>query len=288
MMKHIAIVPITLGLSAATALAGPAETVAPSSEWVGDITLGYNYTNLSGEDNASNEAGAFGAFDLEFQLGRQFDNYFVQFDLFGEFTDIDSNENDSYDDGLGIAAHVMRDTSFGGIGGFIGALETHQDEDNTDSSERYFAGLEAKWDPSDCSSYYFQVGYFFGAGGNDSNGRDSLREATFLRVVGTKELTECLSLIGEVGYVTGEMDSDDDGVDIVNLGIALNKQISDSLVASLSYDYAYYHQEEQTGKLTEHVLGLSLTYSFGASERGTDLSVPRVLRMSGMTGGQLE
>jgi hypothetical protein len=281
-MKKLATLSICLGSAVATATAGVSpEVVTPvSSGWVGDVNLQLNYARLDGNPVSSPEEDEYSSAYLEFQLGRDFGNYFVQADVFGEMTDAEGSDN-NYSDGFGTAVHVLRQTNFGGFGVFGGGFTTQQDE----NSERLFAGLEAQLNRNE-ADYYFQLGYLFlGGHGEDE---DSINRAFFGRVVAQTELTKCLSLSAEFGGARGQMDGDNDNVTILNAGVALNQKISDSLVASLSYDYIRYDQGGENDLLNEHIVGLGLTYSFGSGSSSTNLSTPRFLRWSGITGGQLE
>ncbi len=274
--------------SAATAGSPQAISTPSASNWVGDFTLGLNHSNLYGYLSDDTEEDSYGAIELELQLGRNYGDYFVQADFFGEFTDVGS-ANDSYDEGVGTAIHIMRQLNNNtGLGVFFGGLMTTQDNDSSDRSNRYFIGLESKLDRNE-ADYYFQLGYLFGNSGDDNNGGDeSIRDATFARVVAERALTENLSLSAEVGYADGTMDGDGDDCTISNLGIALNHTINDSLLASLSCDWIRYRQEAENDELNEYIIGISLTYTFGGAPKSTNLDTPRFLRWSGITGGQLE
>ncbi len=284
-MKTFAVLSICLGSAVASAMAGVSSSAgAPaSSGWVGDFNLQLNYANLDGDPVSSPEEDEYSAAYLELQLGRDYGDYFVQGDLFAEMTDVGGNDN-NYKEGFGGAVHVMRQTNFGGLGAFAGAFRTKQDSGGSDISERLFAGLEAQLDRSE-ADYYFQLGYIIPGGGSDE---DSINRAVFARAVAQTKLTECLTLSAEVGGADGEMDGDQDDVSIFNAGVALNQKISDSLVASLSYDFIKYDQEDESDVLHEHIFGLGLTYSFGEGSGSTNLGTPRFLRWSGVTGGQLE
>jgi|694.fasta_scaffold06757_9 hypothetical protein len=280
---------LSICLATAATAGSPQSTSTPStSNWVGDFTLGLNHSNLYGSEASGNEEDEYGAIEFELQLGRNFGDYFIQADFFGEFTDVGSAA-DSYSEGLGTAIHVMRQLNDNtGVGVFFGGLMTSQDNNSTDDeSERLFIGLEAKLDRTE-ADYYFQVGYLFGDGGNDDNGEDSFSDATFARLVAERALTENLSLTAEVGYAGGKMDSDSDYANISNLGIALNHTINDSLMASLSCDWIRYMQEDENDELNEYIIGISLTYTFGGAPKSTNLDTPRFLRWSGISGGQLE
>jgi hypothetical protein len=279
-MKRIAALSICLGSVVASTAAGVTpEAIAPaSSDWVGDINLQYNYTNLNGsvvggEDDEFNSAYA------EFQLGRNFGDYFVQMDLFGELTDSDDN----YQNGFGLAAHVLRNTSFGGLGAFVGAYQADTDN-GSDSAQNLFAGVEAQLNRNE-ANYYFQLGYIFENKGNDS---DPIGNAYFGRAVAKTDLTNSLSLAVEIGGAIGEIDGDGDNCTIFYGGLALNQKISDSLVASLSYDYIHYDQADEGDVMNEQIIGLGLTYSFGTGSKSTNLGTPRFLRWAGTTGSVIE
>lgn len=284
-MKTLAALSICLGAAAATATAGVSqETITPapaSSGWVGDVNLQLSSANLYGDPITGPEEDEYAAVYAEFQLGRDFGDYFLQADVFGELTDA-NNSPGSYAQGIGFAAHLLRQTSYGGFGVFGGGFRTDQDTGGSDNSHRLFGGLEAQLNRNE-ADYYFQLGYLTPGGGSDTA---ALNRAFFGRVVAQTELTKSLSLTGEIGGALGDVDDSD--TTIWNFGIALNQKISDSLVASLSYDFIKYDQSNENDVIDEHIFGLGLTYSFGCGSSATTLSTPRLLRWTGVTGGQLE
>lgn len=281
-MKALTVLSLCFGSAVATAVAGVSAPAAPASGgWVGDFNVRLEASRLNGSPVSGSEEDQFESAYTEIQLGRDFGQYFVQADIFGEATDVGSS-NGSYAHGFGGALHVVRDFSFGDLGAFFGAYTADHDNDSTDDAYRYFGGIESRLDRSE-ADYYLQVGYLFPGGGSDS---DALNRAYFTRVVALRELTNTLSLAGELGYAQGEVDGDD--TSIITAGIALNQQISESLVASLSYDFIKYDQSGENDVIREHIVGLSLTYSFGSGSSATSLGTPRLMRWSGITGGQLE
>ncbi|MEY3394033.1 MAG: hypothetical protein RL346_269 [Verrucomicrobiota bacterium] len=274
---------------AAAASAGSPQGIGTSngSSWAGDLNLGYSLSNLSGGAVGGPEEDRYNAADFELQLGRNIGDYFFQADLFGEMTDV-GHSDDSYRKGLGAAFHLMRqmnDTA--SLGVFFGGLTTVQDNDGSDDSDRMFIGIESKLDRSE-ADYYLQVGHLFGGNGSDDNGNDSFTDATFVRIVAERALNDKFSLTGEAGYADGKVDNDSDA-DITNLGIALNYSISDALLASLSCDMIYYAQANNDNQeLSEFIVGIGLSYTFGDESSSTNLGTPRFLRWSGISGGQLE
>jgi hypothetical protein len=285
-MKLITALSISV-VTAATAGTPHQVSTSGESQWAGNLSLGLSHSKLDGGAVGSDEEDKYGAAEFELQLGRDFGDYFFQADLFGEMTDV-GHTNDSYRKGLGTAFHLMRPVNdITEFGIFCGGFTTIQDNDSGDDSIRTFIGVESKIDRSE-ADYYLQVGYLFGDGGKDDGGEDSITDATFLRIVAEKALTETLDLTAEVGYADGKMDSDDDA-NVTNFGVAIHRSISDSLTASLSADWIYYAQGgDDNQEISEYIIGIGLTYTFGGEPNNTNLGTPRFLRWSGVTGGQLE
>ena len=288
-----------LGAAVATATAGDfTAPIAPSDNaigcgLVGDFTVGFGYTHLGGSEIRGSEEDEFASANVELQLGRNFGDYFVQADFFGELADV-GNHDDSYDSGYGAAIHIMRRNESRGLGIFAGGLATEQDNDNMNSSERWFAGVEAQLFQEEID-YYLQLGALWGTGGDDSNGTDSIRDAIFVHCTALKDLQNGLSLSGNLGGAWGKMDSDSDDLALYTVGVALTKPLNDQQAISLGYQFTYYDQgggEDDT--MSEHFLGFNFTYAFDSgsiSERNrnsTSLGTPGFLRWTGITGGQLE
>jgi hypothetical protein len=286
---------LAAGLLVATANAGeqvPVTPAAAASALRGDFNLTLGHSWLDGDAVDSSEADSLLSGGAELQLGMDLTpDYFAQVDLFGEFTD--ANNNSSYDNGLGLAAHVMRRNDTFGLGLFGGLLRTVQDDDRTDTSERYFGGLEGQLYQAN-TTYFGQVGYFDGSSGDDDDGLDSVREAGFVRVGVQHFFSETLMLEAELAAAAGEMDSDSDDADILTWGLKLEKQLNDRFSAELGYAGAEYDQGDENDTVTEHIAYVGLTYFFDAgslkqrNRTSTSLDTPQFLRWSGQTGGPLE
>lgn len=249
----------------------------------GDLTVGIGYTSLDGNALGGGEEDEFASAYAELQLASQFGNYYVQADVFAEGTDV-GGASDSYQDGFGGALHIMRQDL--GLGVFVGGFSTDQDDNDTDTSDRWFAGLEGLLSRAE-ADYYAQVGYVFGNGGDDSNGEDSFTDTVFVRLAAQRQLASGLVLAGEIGGAWGEMDSSADDFELYTAGLSISKPINECFTVGLGYQYTYYDQDEENEEIDEHFLGLSLTYAFG-SGTNNNLGTPDFLRWSGISGGQLE
>lgn len=288
---------IGLGAAAAMATATAGEPYTPAivpdkggattcglAGLTGDLTLTASYASLDGNGVSGSEEDEFAAAYAELQLASVFGDYYVQADVFAEVTDV-GGATDSYRDGWGGALHIMRQDA--GLGVFVGGFVTDQDNNRTDTTDRWFAGVEGLLDRPE-ANYHAQLGYVFGSGGDDDNGEDSFNDAVFARLKAQRQLQNGLVLAGEIGGAWGEMDQDSDDFDLYTAGISVSKPISDCLALGVGYRFTYYEQGgDEDEDIDEHFIGLSLTYAFG-SGTNNNLDTPEFLRWSGISGGQLE
>lgn len=101
----------------------------------------------------------------------------IQGDIFGELTDSNHCNSDSY--GLGRAVHIAMRFDIHLLGIFGGYLHSHQDtHDNSETSEQVFAGMEAQR-YFDHTIIYGQIGWIDGNWDSDDDGYDSLSCAVF-------------------------------------------------------------------------------------------------------------
>ncbi|MBT8044045.1 MAG: hypothetical protein KJO79_03760 [Verrucomicrobiae bacterium] len=254
------------------------------------VTLGSTW--LNGDAVNRPEADEFDSALVELRLGYDFSSsLYGQLDVMGEFTDVDNSMPDSYQDGLGAAFHLMY-TNDGccGIGIFGGLFETTQDNNNTDTSERYLVGIEGLAGVGGFDLHW-QVGGLFGDGGTDDLGEDSLTDFYFGRLVASKSLGNGWRVGAEVSYGEGDMDNYLDSIEYYGWGAFVEKQLGTDWILALVYDGARYDQPEENDVITEHFVGLNARYYFGAGtseECAPKLTLPRVMRWMALTGGPLE
>lgn len=291
-----------LGMASLPALAGPEvippAPVPPPSDCHGlrgnlSVTLGQTWINEgSGNPISGDDDDEFGSAMVELRLGMDVsDNLYAQFDVIGEFTDVGSNADDSYQRGWGAAFHLMHKTDCCGIGVFGGWFETKQDDNDTDTSERFLVGVEGLFGAGGLD-FHWQVGGVIGNGGDDDDGLDSLRDVYFGRLAASKSLGNGWRVGGEVTAAAGVMDQDRDDLELYGWGVHVEKQLSRDWVLALVYQGVYYEQKDEDDDITEHFVGLSATWHFGAGSDvqkcGANLDLPPILRWMGMTGGYLE
>ena len=296
-----------LGCAVMTSLAGdPAPYVHPTPSDSGmrgsiGITLGNTWLNGNAVGNSEDDEYLSGIVD--FRLGWDIgSSFYVQGDLQGELTDVSSNTDDSYQYGWGVATHFMWNYSdCCSIGVFGGWFETDHDNDNTNTSERYIAGIEGLHQLGGLDLHW-QVGGIYGNGGSDdnsngNNGVDSLRDAYFGRVVASKDMGNGWRASVEASAVFGKMDRDRDDITIYGWGASVQKQLTPNWVMAIVYQGNAYDQDDpnssvDSSRLTEHFVGINTTFYFGGGsspEQGArTLDLPPVLRWMAITGGSLE
>ncbi len=269
-----------------------AVTYEETSLLKGDFEVTLGKTWLDGELGGTPDE--LDTYSGELQLGMDIgDHYFAQFDLLGEKTDA----RDGYQHGYAFAGHLMRRNSdAGGLGVFGGTLTTDQDNGTTDTSNRYFFGLEGQVYRQN-ATFFGQVGYLDGTGGSDDDGEDSIREAVFARGGVQYFLNEDLMIEAEVSGAFGKMDDDApplEDAEVIAWGVKAEKRLTNYLSGAIGYQGAEYFQDEENDRLNEHVAYLSFTVLFdqdtlqARSRKSTSLDTPQILRWSAQTGGPLE
>ncbi len=266
-------------------------------DWKGDLEVSLGHTFLHGNalGSSNSEADDYWQADFTLQLGRFLDeDTFFQFDL--ELDRVLGNEaNDSLATGGLLAAHLMKRSQEGGLGAFGGFLVTDQDPGVTETSERYFFGLEGHdYNPS--STHFVQVGFFGGENGNDDFGEDSIHDAFFGRVGVRKYLNDSLSLQAEIFGATGQMDEDETDASVIGFALVGEKQLTDRSTLSLGYSQSRFRQEE--GRIpdiiNDHYLFVSFKHLFdegsliSRDRSSTSLDLPQLIRWSALTAGPLE
>lgn len=264
-------------------------------DWKGNLEVSLGHTFLHGSALESDEADDYWQADFTLQLGRFFDeDTFFQFDL--ELDRVLGNEaNNSFATGGLLAAHLMKRGQEGGLGAFGGYLVTDQDHGDTETSERYFFGLEGHdYNPS--STQFAQVGFFGGENGNDDHGEDSIHEAFFGRVGVRKYLNDSLSIQAEIFGATGQMDEDETDASVIGFALVGEKQLTDRSTLSLGYSQSRFEQDEGRTPdiLNDHYLFVSFKHLFdegsliSRDRSSTSLDLPQLIRWSALTAGPLE
>ena len=263
-------------------------------DWKGDLEVSLGHTFLHGSALESDEADDYWQADFTLQLGRFLDeDTFFQFDL--ELDRVLGNEaNNSFATGGLLAAHLMKRGQEGGLGAFGGYLVTDQDHGDTETSERYFFGLEGHhYNPS--STQFAQVGFFGGENGNDDEGEDSIHEAFFGRVGVRKYLSDSLSIQAEIFGATGQMDEDETDASVIGFALVGEKQLTDRSTLSLGYSQSRFEQDENDGDvINDHYLFVSFKHLFdegsliSRDRSSTSLDLPQLIRWSALTAGPLE
>ena len=263
-------------------------------DWKGNLEVSLGHTFLHGSALESDEADDYWQADFTLQLGRFLDeDTFFQFDL--ELDRVLGNEaNNSFATGGLLAAHLMKRGQEGGLGAFGGYLVTDQDHGDTETSERYFFGLEGHdYNPS--STQFAQVGFFGGENGNDDHGEDSIHEAFFGRVGVRKYLNDSLSIQAEIFGATGQMDEDETDASVIGFALVGEKQLTDRSTLSLGYSQSRFEQDENDGDvINDHYLFVSFKHLFdegsliSRDRSSTSLDLPQLIRWSALTAGPLE
>ena len=265
-------------------------------DWKGDLEVSLGHTFLHGNalGPSNSEADDYWQADFTLQLGRFLDeDTFFQFDL--ELDRVLGNEaNDSLATGGLLAAHLMKRGQEGGLGAFGGFLVTDQDPGDTETSERYFFGVEGHdYNPS--STQFAQVGFFGGENGDDDHGEDSIHEAFFGRVGVRKYLNDSLSIQAEIFGATGQMDEDETDASVIGFALVGEKQLTDRSTLSLGYSQSRFEQDENDGDvINDHYLFVSFKHLFdegsliSRDRSSTSLDLPQLIRWSALTAGPLE
>jgi len=207
-----------------------------------------------------------------------------QLDLMSETGFVD-NSNDNYTGSvLGGVHFSWRDPSEYLLGGFIGAGNGFNADDDTVTA--WLLGVEGQYYLVDWTLYGqlgFMDGNEVGPGANEA-----FRDAWFGRAVGRYYLDANSKLEGELSYANGENDTDADDMDVWGWGLRYERALS-SMNSSvfLAYEGNYYASDEPPAgddELTEHVIKLGLSVAFGIQgqkyidHHGATLDLPMVTR----------
>ncbi|WP_419906904.1 hypothetical protein [Hoeflea sp.] len=191
----------------------------------GEAEIYGSHFHLSGSAVEAAEDVDYQSIGGGIKLGTNFaGHWMIQGDLAGEATNVGSAD-DSYKDSITATGHVAYRNDMGLIGAFGGYLATDQDNDATDSSNRYFVGGEAQYFVGDTATIYLQGGYLDGTGGDDDLGEDSITDAWFARIAARYFFTPKTRLDGSFAYADGIMDNDIDSVDLYTLGVGLDQSV---------------------------------------------------------------
>lgn len=258
----------TIGLTVMTANFGIAaaadlsidERVAQASGIYGQLEAFSGKFHLSGDALSDGEADqarfAGGAVKMGVLFGG---GWLALGEFFGESTTA-GGYSDSYASGWAYSGHLAYISDAWLLGGFGGKIHTDQDDDDTVDSNRYFLGLEGQyyWDNF---TLYAHGGWLDGTGGEDDNGRDSLRETWFGRIEARYFLEPNTMVNGYFAYGHGIMDDDaftssdpDEDVNVTTWGVGAEHRFdSTNIAAYANYEHSNYYQgSDEFEDIDEH------------------------------------
>ncbi|HIP23700.1 MAG TPA: hypothetical protein EYG79_08940 [Rhodobacteraceae bacterium] len=140
-------------------------------------------------------------------------------------------------------------------------------ESNDGAAERYFVGLSAGKALSDKFSLNGQIGYL---DGEDDIGNpdydDMLSQAMFASLGGRYSINDAFSVDMALSGAIGVMDQDKERGDIAEVSLGLNYTLPNSPAWTLYSDakYTYYYQHGENDQEDIMIIGLGVSYSFGA------------------------
>lgn len=182
----------------------------------------------------------------------------------------------AYEEGVGIVGspHYLRGTTLtlrAGKGFGWGTGEVFAGYLNGESSdgaaERFFVGLGAGKALSDKFNLNGQIGYLDGEDDNsNSSYEDMLSQAVFASLGGSYGISDALSVDMGISGAIGVMDQDKDRGDIAEISLGLNYTLPNSPAWTLYSDakYTYYYQHDENDQEDIFIIGLGVSYSFGA------------------------
>jgi len=293
--KQLLVTTGVLGCLSVPAFAGPVAVPpapiphTPASECSGlrgsiGVTLGHTFRHGSAFDGGNDDS--YSSALAELRLGMDFgSNWYGQLDVIGEFTNGDTDDDETYERGTGAVLHLMHSpTSIGLFGGWYEASL----DDSSDYARRYVGGVEGLFSTAGID-FQWQVGAIFSEDKQGDDGDQSIHDAYFGRLAGTKNLGNGWSVTGEAVFAHGEMDENDNDVAIYGWGLEVEKTLSPNWSLALVYSGATYEQENGDGDAVEHFIGLNSTFYFGSGSDAEDcrptLGMPAIMRWLGVTGG---
>lgn len=294
--------PILLAITAAAGFLAPSFAAHAADAFVQDddtfrivLESQSSYVFLNGSALGSEEDDAYSTSAGVARLNANFGNGFnLQADAFGEYAWINGSADDTYQSALGGGLHGYMRNDMGAIGVF-GALADIGIEGAPDGLAHTF-GVEGLWFAGD-ATLGAQLGYL------DSDKGDTpamIRDAFYVRGVARYYFAESTLIQAEAAYLSGEMDSDNDDVQIVSLGARIQHELDffpgdfnwpGKIYAAYRGDFA--DQDGDNEKIDSHTILFGTTFTFGHSLRdnernGAAMDLPAFARWESIAGGPLE
>ncbi len=285
---------------AGTALQGAAQaadaiidtSAGPAVRFLLESQSGYSF--LSGraldseEEDSFSTTGAVGR--INFEAGEYLN---IQGDIFGDYAWIDDDADDSYQSQLGGGLHLYGRSDMGALGvfGALGDVGIADDGGADDGGLNYIAGAEAQFYQGDWT-FYLQAGWLDSERSDDV---DMIRDALFARGVVRHYFGADTLIQAEAAYVNGEMDDDNDDMDIWSVGARLQHRFDfwpGAFYVGYRGDFA--DQDDTAGPIDSHMIQFGATYTFGSdslqdNERhGAAMDLPAFMRWQGIAAGPLE
>lgn len=219
----------------------------------------------------------------------------AQLDVFGE-ANVDGKADDTYEGAFGGGLHL--NTTLGealtiGAFGAVAGVGINDDDGSDRDATAYILGGEAMvaLNLGGISPILFLQGGYLDSDGDEN----PIREAGFIRGGVKTTFGEVVSLQGDIAYAEGEMDGDNDNVEIFAWGARGELHLPDVLSLPLTlfvdYDGADYQQDAENDQIIEHTVLFGVSLHFGgnrAQDEARRFDLPQFHRWVGQTGGPLE
>lgn len=293
---------------AGTALQGAAQaadaitdTSAESAvRFVLETQSGYSFlsdggtdTLEDGEDKSFSTTGAVGRINIQAS-----EHLNIQGDIFGDYAWISDDADDSYQSQLGGGLHLYGRNDMGSLGvfGALGDVSIADDDGADDGGLNYIAGAEAQF-YQDNWTFHLQAGWLDSERSDDV---DMIRDALFARGVVRHYFGADTLIQAEAAYVNGEMDDDDDDMDLWSVGARLQHRFDfwpGAFYVGYRGDFADQPNDEDPDdddQIDSHTIQFGATYTFGSdslqdNERnGAAMDLPAFMRWQGIAAGPLE
>ena len=283
-----------VGLQAAAQAADviPDTSAGPAVRFLIESQSGYSF--LSGraldpeEEDSFSTTGAVGRINFE---ASEYLN--IQGDIFGDYAWIDDDADDSYQSQFGGGLHLYGRSDMGALGvfGALGDVSIGNDGGSDDGGLNYIAGAEAQVYQGDWT-FHLQAGWLDSERSDDV---DMIRDALFARGVVRHYFGADTLIQAEAAYVNGEMDDDNDDMDIWSVGARLQHRFDfwpGAFYVGYRGDFA--DQDDTAGPINSHMIQFGATYTFGSdslqdNERhGAAMDLPAFMRWQGIAAGPLE
>lgn len=276
-------------ISTTPAIAGELE----NSNFFGSVGLSFDATRLDGDEVAgtpTNEPNDLNVGLVNLSIGTVLaGEYTVQFDARAAKSNLETTVNDSYQSSFLGALRVSRDYGAGTYGVFAGGLHTVQDDDTTNTSDRYFAGVEAAYPVSGDLTILAQLGYL--DGGVEGDGEDSIRDAIFGGIGLAYVINSQMSVSVMYSGAGGTMDSSNDQVAVNSIAAQFDYRFNNPAWSAYArVEGTRYDQYVENDVIDEKIVTLGLNYRFGGSTATSSTLHPIVGldRWVAQTGGPLE